>query len=334
MFGAYRTLLAVAVIADHYLPANGAGAIAVFGFYCLSGFLMTLLMTGVYRGRPAAFYINRVLRLYPMYLATVAITLAVGLAIPFVAGISIPTDPFVFARQILYWVRIEDPRIVPTSAAVTNEIAFYILIGLGLSRTLKITAIWLACSVLLVSIIYLRYGAWLLSLYFPVWSASLPFAIGALLAHLRGKIPVLRAEVALLAFIGCAAVTVLLMASAALHQNTEAGLILRLYVSLVPGAAAVAILYRTDLPAWRSVDEQIGQFSYPLYLVQFVAGEMIVAGWFPILAPLGHFMAVLLLTTAIGSICLLVIDVPVQAIRQRIRAGRPLVDRAPVLKKS
>lgn len=50
MFGAYRTLLAITVVASHFGGMTGIGSIAaVFGFFSLSGFLMTLLVNGPYR---------------------------------------------------------------------------------------------------------------------------------------------------------------------------------------------------------------------------------------------------------------------------------------------
>ena len=67
--GTYRTLLAIAVVATHFGGVNGFGLVAVFGFYSLSRFLMTLLVTGPYQGRRKAFLLNRFLRLYPLYWA-------------------------------------------------------------------------------------------------------------------------------------------------------------------------------------------------------------------------------------------------------------------------
>jgi peptidoglycan/LPS O-acetylase OafA/YrhL len=324
VFGIYRTLLATAVLVDHFWSAPGAGGVAVFSFFCLSGFLMTLLMTGPYRGRPFAFYLNRVLRLYPMYLATGALTLLVASAIPLQTLITIPGDAISFARQLFYVVRIEDPGIVPTGWAVTNELVFYILIGLGVSRNLKFTAIWLACSAILVTIISARYGMWLLSLYFPWWSPALPFAFGALLAHLARRFPAPKPMVAAAALIGSAALTFGLMALAVAFKargGRETGLMLCLYASLIPTAVAILVLYRIGSPAWRTVDDWVGRLSYPMYLMQFVAAECVLAGWFVSFGPLGQFTSVLLVTVALAAIAVMLIDVPIEKIRRRVRDG-------------
>jgi peptidoglycan/LPS O-acetylase OafA/YrhL len=323
MFGVYRTLLAIAVVADHYLPANGAGTVAVFSFYCLSGFLMTLLMTGAYHGRPVAFLINRVLRLYPMYLATVLITLGVALLTPMIAGVSIPADPLTFMRQLVYWVRFDDPRIVPTAWAVTNEIVFYVLIALGISRTLDRTLAWLFISVFLTAYVVANDGAAdIHNLYSPVIGASIPFALGATLTHLRNRIRLRNPYIAAATLIACVLATTLFMSRAGelmtpLDQQWR--LILILYANLVPTVIAIAILYRLDNETWRTVDDRIGLFSYPIYLLQFVAGEMLLAGWLPFLLPLGRFVSTLLVTLTLAMLCLVVIDGPVQAVRTRIR---------------
>jgi len=44
MFGTYRIFLALMVVALHLGGIPKIGAYAVFGFYCLSGYLMTLIM--------------------------------------------------------------------------------------------------------------------------------------------------------------------------------------------------------------------------------------------------------------------------------------------------
>lgn len=44
MFGSFRTLLALGVVISHLGSAPYMGTYAVFGFYALSGYLMTLIM--------------------------------------------------------------------------------------------------------------------------------------------------------------------------------------------------------------------------------------------------------------------------------------------------
>ncbi|WZB68981.1 acyltransferase family protein [Achromobacter xylosoxidans] len=80
--GILRTLLALSVVLDHL--GGGAtnqlvgGRLAVQLFYVISGFLISYVLTGTdrYQGATGHFYANRLLRLFPVYLAVAALTLA------------------------------------------------------------------------------------------------------------------------------------------------------------------------------------------------------------------------------------------------------------------
>lgn len=69
--GTLRLLLAFAVVIAHTKPIHGfigiGGTAAVKAFFVISGFYMHLVLDTKYAGRPALFYLNRALRLYPVY---------------------------------------------------------------------------------------------------------------------------------------------------------------------------------------------------------------------------------------------------------------------------
>ena len=70
MFGIWRTLLAIEVVAYHILPLPLIGRYAVFSFFVLSGFLMTEIMQRAYGYTPGGsvrYLANRALRLLPSY---------------------------------------------------------------------------------------------------------------------------------------------------------------------------------------------------------------------------------------------------------------------------
>src|SRR5262247_2969718 len=84
MFGTFRLILALMVMDYHVIHPEGfAGPIAVFGFYCLSGYLMTKIINESYAdgihgfGRYLA---NRALRIYPAYYVALALS-AIALTI-------------------------------------------------------------------------------------------------------------------------------------------------------------------------------------------------------------------------------------------------------------
>lgn len=70
MFGFYRVYLALLVVAHHLGGLTGLGSYAVFGFYMLSGYLMTFIMCRNYHHTTTGFLkysLNRFLRIYPTY---------------------------------------------------------------------------------------------------------------------------------------------------------------------------------------------------------------------------------------------------------------------------
>jgi peptidoglycan/LPS O-acetylase OafA/YrhL len=80
--GIYRFLLACCVVIDHVSGSqyvSHIGMFAVFGFYVLSGYLITRVLQDAYNFDSVAFWSNRALRLFPLY----AVFLTVGLLLIF-----------------------------------------------------------------------------------------------------------------------------------------------------------------------------------------------------------------------------------------------------------
>ncbi len=157
MFGIYRTVLALFVVFQHFHGWAPLGSFAVFAFFCLSGFLMTLLVCGPYQGRPFAFAANRFLRLYPAYWAVCGLTAALIWFAPIPEKIgsgqwnwALPTKLDDIIANFTLMAPEAAIRLVPTSWAVTNEVFFYVLIGLGLTRTKFRTALFLLASTIAV----------------------------------------------------------------------------------------------------------------------------------------------------------------------------------------
>jgi peptidoglycan/LPS O-acetylase OafA/YrhL len=82
--GIIRVLLAIAVVVGHAssvvpnrAPKMTGGTASVEMFYMISGFYMAMVLNRKYRGPGSTwvFYMNRLLRLYPTYLAVLLLTL-------------------------------------------------------------------------------------------------------------------------------------------------------------------------------------------------------------------------------------------------------------------
>lgn len=86
--GYLRLILSVIVVKIHLYPTSDTflGSVAVFSFYCLSGYLITRTLHNNYgfdslKGL-AYFSINRLLRLYPAYAIVITLTLIANLYVP------------------------------------------------------------------------------------------------------------------------------------------------------------------------------------------------------------------------------------------------------------
>lgn len=289
MFGAYRTMLAIWVMAYHLLKIPTIGGYAVFAFFTLSGFLMTTVMHNSYgydiRGMKG-YLKNRFLRLYPMYWMTILLStiiiLFVGgefaktyhtaLYLPSSIADLITNITMIF--PVLFPYDLE-PRLSPPTWALTLELFFYLCIALGISKNIKRTIIWVFSSIVYYISTYLldlgeghRYGS--------VFAASLPFSLGALLffkkeacyrllknTHLSNPTLIVSLFV-LNAFL----FTLNTQYSPFKYSSAleEIGKYSNIMLSLM---TIIALLYRGKEIFNKQVDKFLGDFSYPVYLLHW-----------------------------------------------------------------
>ena len=177
------------------------GHYAVHGFFILSGYLMTFVMTKsygytIYGG--AAFFKNRILRLYPSYwilfLFSIVIINVFGeeASASYRKFIYFP-DTYSTLIQNLTMVYLDlfpgrvTPRVSPPTWALTVELFFYFLIALGISKNKGVTIFWVSIS------LFYMIGTHLLNLgyslrYSFLFAGSFPFSLGALLFHYKASV--------------------------------------------------------------------------------------------------------------------------------------------------
>jgi len=277
--GAWRFLLAGLTAASHLwadmLP--GYAAFAVFGFFVLSGYLMTFVMLHKYGNTARGirdFAFNRVLRIYPSYY--VALVLGV-LTIRFLGSRGIDVTQLNSEFQVPVGRRWLNPLTllpifgrdglpVAVSQALSIEIGVYFLIPLFARWRL---VAWLGALVSLVAIA--RFG--ISSSTFAVrYSEFLPsliaFATGSLLCHYREN------------FLGLvmptASVVVWLIHGGSWLWLDSWPWSYGLYVSIILSAWVTL-----SLTAYKStpLDTLLGDLSYPMYLVHTIVGAYFMLVW-------------------------------------------------------
>jgi peptidoglycan/LPS O-acetylase OafA/YrhL len=335
MFGTFRTVLALLVVAQHAYCVPSVGGYAVATFYCLSGFLMTLLRCEAYQAKPFDFFVNRFLRVFPMYWAVCLVTAAfVLIAAPTliggdVNGYGVPTTVKDVLKNAFFLQIPPLVTLVPPGWAVTNELLFYTLIGLGATTTLTRSAV---CLLLTLALCFGTLN--IPAFYFSPSAAALPFALGSVLYHAfraRSDKTNLGAAITL----GLAGIVVLIGVAVGVSKSTVGAGILNTYAHMI--GLTLIFLALFQLRPGRllgAIDEQLGRLSYPIYLSHFL-GIIVISGrppfwrgewWFP------H--AVLAFAVVFSILLLVLVDRPVQNLRRAIRerpaprkAGDSQVDR-------
>ncbi len=355
MFGIWRTLLALEVVAFHLLFLPFIGAYAVFSFFVLSGFLMTAIVHGTYgysRGGFTRYIGNRALRLYPDYWFAIFISIAV---ITLLGGadvvryhpiIAIPTTPGQWAANLSIVFpemvpRDAWPRLVPLAWALTVEVIFYILIGVGVSRTKRSTWLWLGASVAYV--IYatsLHHPKDAVNEIIPIYqysaipAGSLPFSFGALAWHYRtalyAKLERFRIHDARKLVV---ARWLLYLAIAVIQAQVDWKAIVMVGNWLNVGLSALivcSLFHVRPADRLKRLDKTAGDFSYPIYLIHLQMGIVAAALLFgnPVTGRSWRSVAVftlgLALTLVAGAVCVWLIDPAVERWRSRIKQRAPL----------
>ncbi|WOJ98282.1 acyltransferase [Congregibacter brevis] len=288
-------MLAYWVMVFHLVDIPVIGGYAVYAFFVLSGFLMTAIMQESYgysaRGL-SRYALNRFLRLYPAYWFVLCITVILLLltdqvyirAYKDVLFLPESVGQFLANASMIYpsYFPAEfEPRLSPPTWALTIELIFYATIGLGASKTIKRTTVWLAASLTYYAATYIfdlngyhRYGA--------IPAASLPFALGALAYHFRKEaksLGRLQNRSTALLLVAAYIANALLFAGIALmfwHPTRPYLLDAGKYLNIILATATVVALYWHAPPDWlKRIDKYLGDLSYPLYLIHWQVGALV-----------------------------------------------------------
>lgn len=285
MFGILRTLLALNVVLLHIFNVHTIGNYSVSFFFLLSGFLMTLIMQETYGYSLKGFkifWVNRFLRLYPIYWLFAIFTIILIIIFPEITGrdplIKIPNSSIEWMANItMIFPKIVphrfNPILLPAAWALTNELLFYFLISLGISKTAKRTIIWLLLSLGYYIGTYLFYDLDTYR-YSAIFASSLPFALGALLYWLIKIKPLrkVRIEYIVLLYIG-------FLANAYFKYKFRIELReISIYFNMIVAFFMVYMLFHLKLSKrWRKWDYYIGMYSYPIYLSHYLVAILYIA---------------------------------------------------------
>lgn len=303
-----------------------AGPYAVFGFYLLSGYLMTLVLVRLYGFSAKGFFdflANRILRIYPPYLVVLVGTSALIAWRPGIADVSVflrfPTTIAGWLSNLaILGVDTRTALLVPTAWSLAVEVYFYLAMALLLTRHRWLALTWFGGSVAY-TVYTVVAGFDFGPRYGPPQAASLAFATGALLFHFRERLRPrgqwhLPLAVLLLAGNAVAPTTLV-------GEKTGGGF----YVSLAASAYLVACLAGIQArraPVWLArVDRTLGDLSYPVFLCHFAVAGLLIELGFGGVRPGGAvlFTTSLPLVNVVAWFLHRLVEEPLEGLRSRIR---------------
>lgn len=289
MFGLWRLILAIFVVFYHMVKVPLIGTLAVYAFFVLSGFLMTLIMHESYGYTKTGirnFALNRFLRLYPMYwmilFLSIILIIIVGaeFAYNYHETQQLPSNiSEVFTNISMIFPALNpsswEVRLAPASWALTIELFFYACIAFGLSKSRMITILWCFLSLVYCGLTYIY--PW--ERYASILAGSLPFSLGALTYHYRHQLfslvkslgvssPLLALFLYSFLAISFTLDRLLLGDDYVLRGAFYMNLILSVYVT-------VTLYFNGKTLMSRKWDTFWGDFSYPIYLMHWQVGLLV-----------------------------------------------------------
>lgn len=344
MFGTFRTVLASFVVIGHLFGPYQLGSYAVFGFYVLSGFLMTKIMHETYgftfTGKKR-YLVNRFLRIYPTYWFAILLSLLLlflyGSDITdFKSTMYIPKSPKEWIQNVfILFSRGSSPRLSPATWALTVEIFFYIAICFGVSKTKLRSLSWLVLSfIYTIYLIFAHPQDWE-ARYFSIRAASLPFSIGGLVYHSKEALIIYLKKWRLLKptiLFLCVWINFCIFFIAESKFKVPLIYTVGFYINLSLMTLCIVSLIESKPPLMvKKFDKKIGNISYPVYLLHWQVGAFLYSVIFKTFGR--RFMALEGLLFLLSSLILVfgcslfayfMIDKKIQKIRIHIKSNKSL----------
>lgn len=293
MFGTFRTLLSILVTIGHLFGPVQLGIYAVFGFYILSGFLMTTIMHESYsytfEGRKK-YLINRFLRIYPTYWFTILISICIFIFLG--DDISSYSTRMYLPNSFISWIgnilllfssNIK-PHFSTPAWTLTVELFFYLAICCGISKSKKITLAWLTCSLIYTVYLLITEPNHWQARYSPIQAASLPFSIGSSIYYYQEYLKYFLEKIYLnKPLLWFAMIILNFRISFFLEKQCNINFLFTfgMYINLIIMVFAITSLIDKSFPLTsESLDKKIGSISYSIYLHHLQIGALLYVLYF------------------------------------------------------
>jgi peptidoglycan/LPS O-acetylase OafA/YrhL len=334
VFGTYRYVLAVLVAAFHIARwPTWSGPYAVFGFYILSGFLMTSVIHrqyGTHAGGVARYLVNRALRIYPLYWCTLGLSVLLVTTLP--GAIVNPwqhtpasTAEWLYNLGIFGLTNDIKHRLVPPAWSLNVELAFYIAMPLLLSRWGVGVLMWLVASLgYTLFIAHQNYA--FPDRYTPLVAASVAFSAGAAISRFGDQLP--KVPIPVLVAIAAAFVT-----NACFSDTLWADPLMNGFYFSVGLSTLLVMALKDRAPRgwWARTDRALGRLSYPIFLMHWNVAAIVNAVTGGHLVQGALFAATFVPLNVLGWALSEYVERPVERLRGEVRDAKgPQSDASPL----
>jgi peptidoglycan/LPS O-acetylase OafA/YrhL len=279
VFGSYRWFLATMVVMSHLAPEDysGCGYYAVFGFFALSGYLMTHVLKEHYLKQPKGilrYLANRALRIYPLYWLVAMFGFAMIYWLPDIAKevhpfMVMPDHPLhwtanstLFGIVLDYGTRIKS-IFVPPAWSLSIEMVMYLLLPFVVRN--GFVWVWWIGMCLAFTGAHLIEGQGFYVRYFSYSGGMMPFALGSALYLVKNKLPTLPHAAGVLLLVLLATLNLFSWPIMGERVLTEG-----FYVMFALNLLAIHYLSRITInqhSRFARVDAWLGGIAYPIFLV-------------------------------------------------------------------
>ena len=343
--GAWRLVLAWLVVADHTAGLKdiagqlAMGKIAVATFFFISGFLMPLTFDTHYRAYGTRvgsrkFYVNRFLRIYPIYWASLSVTLLAVLAYgPTLMEHATTLEDLTQIRTYLSNALLlglnqtrawgGDFRFNPPAWTLDVELQYYVLVPFIIWMTVRKRRLTAA--------VLTAFGGISVYLFFrPVGLLDIDRSLLAwsfffLLGYAFYLSPRLQELALYKPLLGAAISVALLVTGLSAHPNVA-----HLFATFACIIVSAYLLVLQKNRGFGPLDRLFGDLSYPTYILHWICVQLIfrwLGAKLGFLSDMEQFAALLLLNVLVSTLVayasLQAIGYPIEALRRRIRDENP-----------
>lgn len=342
MLGSLRLFLALSVVIAHLTEEVRFfahwGVFAVFGFYLISGYLITTILHETYSFRFSTFAINRFLRLFPIYYI---LAIASALIINFTNGASTFHPAWsiqtrwrdVFGNIFIIPFEFYDSsfRLVPPTWSVAVELVNYFLLWLIVARNRALAVLVFLVAATYHIVTFIGGSNWG-QRYYPFYAALLPFSMGALIYFFRDTAnDFISRSRAPIAAIACAAWLLNLTLCGLMGGPGSEFFNLFFYTNL--GFFAIFLYAAVSYPGrilrikW---DKKLGDLAYPVFLTHWIIGYVISLYFLDgqrrgVTLFIASLIPIIVISYALSRIA----DRLIEPLRSRVRSGAKAGNRDP-----